>query len=240
MDDLTQFHPLSTPTAQRPLLGLTILAVEDSRFACEALRLMCLKSGARIRRADCLAAARRHLKLYRPSLAIVDIGLPDGSGLDLIHDLPNQNPGYFGTLATSGDDGWAPSALRAGAAGFLHKPIASLFEFQAMILKILPTNRRPTGPRQVSSDAVQPDQLALTDDLVLAAQKLARSGKDANFGYLSRFISGVAQSAGDRSLARAAQAIAPSSQVPRPSGEAIARLQAVLERRIAAAQPAQV
>ena len=103
MDDHDDFMMTRPPTARRPLLGLTVLVVEDSRFACEAMRLLCLRSGARIRRADSLQHARRHLAVYRPAVVIVDLGLPDGSGESLIADLAMGVPRVDVVLGTSGD-----------------------------------------------------------------------------------------------------------------------------------------
>jgi PleD family two-component response regulator len=86
-ESLEDFLMTRPPTAERPLLGQTVLVVEDSRFACEALRMICQRSGARIRRADSLKSAARHLRTYRPGIILIDVGLPDGSGLDLVRDL---------------------------------------------------------------------------------------------------------------------------------------------------------
>ena len=93
---------LPAPTSRRPLLGLTVLVIEDSKYASDAMRLMCLRSGARIRRADSLRAARRHLKIYQPSVAIVDLGLPDGPGAELISELCVSCPRPEVILGTSG------------------------------------------------------------------------------------------------------------------------------------------
>ena len=67
-------QPMQGRALAPPLRGITILAVEDSRFASEALRLMCNRLGARLRRAETLSAAHSHLRLYRPDLVIVDLG----------------------------------------------------------------------------------------------------------------------------------------------------------------------
>ena len=112
-----------TPTTARPLLGITVLIVEDSRYACEAVRLMCQKSGARIRRAASFKAALRHLSCYRPSVVIADMGLPDGSGVDLIGKLAQTRGRDMVLLGTSTNDEAAKAFEQAGADGFLPKPV---------------------------------------------------------------------------------------------------------------------
>lgn len=205
-DDLADFIAARGPQPGRPLLGLTVLVVEDSRFACEAIRLLCLRSGARIRRADCLRSARRHLQTYRPTIVIVDLGLPDGSGSELIGELARVIPRVPVLLGSSGDSGLERLALEAGADGFLAKPIESLARFQATILRALP----PGPPVQIAhgSDRVEPDRIALRDDLTHAAELLGAAPDDAGLAYVAQFLSGIAASAHDRPLEDAAHALA--------------------------------
>ena len=55
-------------------------------------------------------------------LAVVDLGLPDGSGLDLIGELRAVNPqGAVLVLTASSDRAQFARAVEAGAAGVLHK-----------------------------------------------------------------------------------------------------------------------
>lgn len=231
MDSLTDYLTPKTPTANRPLLGMTILAVEDSRFACEALRLMCLRSGARIRRADCLASARRHLKVYRPSAVIVDMGLPDGSGVDLIADLAAARPRVPVLLGLSGDPDAEGRALDAGADGFLAKPLESLAVFQETVLAALPVGRMPQGPRRLTGETVDPDRSAFRDDMSHVATLLARRQDGPTLDYVAQFLSGVARSAHDRALERAVRDLAPGRRGG-PDREKVRTLMRMIQARM--------
>ncbi len=138
----------------RPLTGLTVLVVEDSRVASEAVRLLCLRSGARIRRADSIRAAQRHLQTYRPSAVIVDMGLPDGNGAEIIAAIAKAQPHVPVILGISGDPENRKAAMEAGADGFLDKPIESLAAFQQAILSALPISAQPKGLRALPDDVI--------------------------------------------------------------------------------------
>lgn len=229
MSDLDSLAPLRAPSHQRPLLGMTVLAVEDSRYASEALRLMCLRSGARIRRADCLGSARRHLSVYRPSVVIVDPGLPDGSGIDLIVEMARAAPRVGVILASSGDPGTRAAAIAAGADGFLDKPTLSLGRFQQEMLRHLPRDRCPAGPYALSEEVITPDPLAYRDDLEHVRSLLEDIPDPATHSYATQFLLGVARAAGDDVLADAAAGLSGFG-----SEAGIARVLSLIETRLAA------
>lgn len=220
-------------TALRPLLGLTVLVVEDSRFASEAVRLLCIRSGARIRRADSLTAAHQHLKVYRPSVVIVDIGLPDGSGLDLIRDLAKEDASVRPVLlATSGadDHGQAEAAKEAGAVEFLSKPFASVSAFQQVIMSHLNDDARPRGPRLLSDETISPDPIALNEDLS-HLDELLGGGADT-LPYVAPFLQGLARLAGDDDLRTASDGLSKAYQSGTGRANAIAVTRNMIRARL--------
>ena len=224
------------PTARRPLLGLTVLVVEDSRFASEAIRLMCLRSGARLRRADSLETARRHLAIYRPTVLLVDVGLPDGSGLSLIHSATETAPRIDVVLGMSGED-FSRDVLAAGANGFIAKPVQSLSAFQAAILQHLPVNRQPPSPRSVTDETIQPDLIAYRDDLNHIARVLDDTNADSTLDYVTQFLGGVAKSAQDHDLDAAVAHLRKLRRAGDNPDAGVVALSQLVQTRIAAGGP---
>ncbi|EIT71420.1 MULTISPECIES: response regulator [Hydrocarboniphaga] len=79
--------------------------------------------GVHVVYAGTLQAARLVLKeLATPEIALIDLGLPDGSGVDLIREIATAHPNCQCIVSTIyADDQHLFPALRAGAGGYLLK-----------------------------------------------------------------------------------------------------------------------
>ncbi len=208
----TQTDPGSAQAARfqrQCLFAVTILLIEDSRSASEAIRLMAAESGARVRRADSLHSASRHLAIYRPNVVMVDLGLPDGDGMALIRHLAAATPPIGGVIALSGLDrqSWQAEALASGAAACLEKPIASLRAFQDVILSVLPDaqTRKPDG-RDLAVAGRASVVSAYDEDLRRAHSLLVdavRTQDAETVAYCGQFLGSVADMLGDADLTAA-------------------------------------
>lgn len=197
--------PFAAPVRiARPLSGVTILLVEDSRYCSEAVRLMALRSGARLRRADSIAAANRHLAMYRPDAIIMDIGLPDGSGLDFVADLRARGDISAAIIVMSGDGPEvAENALDAGADGFLPKPVTDLAAFQHTLEQVLERDVTVTAKAE-TPDRQALDRQALMDDIGRISNILEQAlpeGDENQLRYCAQFVSSIAQTSHDGELA---------------------------------------
>jgi DNA-binding NarL/FixJ family response regulator len=74
--------------------------------------------------------------LPQADIALIDLNLPDGEGLNLIHDLHAVNPQAFALVLTSDSSDLATArAVEAGAAGVLHK-VRSVSEITDAIRRV--------------------------------------------------------------------------------------------------------
>lgn len=86
-------RPATTPPP--PLAALPILVVEDSNLVRERVMSLILDEGppdTRVFGAATAAEARDHLTEHRPEAVVLDLQLPDGSGLDLLAQIKREAP----------------------------------------------------------------------------------------------------------------------------------------------------
>jgi DNA-binding NarL/FixJ family response regulator len=102
----------------------SILVVEDDDQTREyfASTLETQDRASRVDRASTFQAGLHALSTNAPDVMLVDIGLPDGSGIDLIHYARKNSPETLSMVITVfGDESIIISALEAGARGYLLK-----------------------------------------------------------------------------------------------------------------------
>lgn len=99
-----------------------ILIVEDESNIRRFVRIALEQEGMSVIEASTLAQARMDAATRRPDLMIVDLGLPDGDGKDLIRDLRSWVYSPILVLSAREREEEKVAALNAGADDYLVKP----------------------------------------------------------------------------------------------------------------------
>lgn len=119
--------------------AIHILLVEDSPLHIERISNALTVQDQRITLtvARTLAESRTRLEEFRPDLAIVDILLPDGSGIELLPPVREETTFPIVILTGQGDEKEAVEAIRAGALDYLVKSEASLADMSHIVDRAL-------------------------------------------------------------------------------------------------------
>lgn len=128
---------------------VTVLVVDDEPVLAEMVSMALRYEGWNITIAgdgsSAIAAARRQ----RPDVVVLDVMLPDMSGLDVLHKLRSENPGLPVLLLTAKDAVEDRIAgLTAGGDDYVTKP----FSIEEVVLRLRALLRR-TGVTTVDSGA---------------------------------------------------------------------------------------
>jgi two-component system, NtrC family, response regulator AtoC len=131
--------PLIT-SAEVPILEKRILLVEDETVFAKAVKKHLERAGYKVDLAGDLETAREHYKNNSPDLVLLDMRLPDGTGLDLLSEIKTTatNTSVL-VMSAYGELEDAVSAMKLGASDYLKKPI-DLKELLINVEKVLDKN----------------------------------------------------------------------------------------------------
>ncbi|MEZ4588294.1 MAG: sigma-54 dependent transcriptional regulator [Gemmatimonadales bacterium] len=100
-----------------------VLVVDDEQLVRAWLEAHLSESGYDVAVARDATEARRRFAALVPHAVLLDLKLPDGSGLELLKEFVEADPALVAIMLTAhGDVGTAVATVRAGAYHFLEKP----------------------------------------------------------------------------------------------------------------------
>lgn len=112
-----------------------VLVVDDEESIRWVLSKSLTRQGLHVDLADCGASARELLKNHSYDLAMIDIKMPDISGLDLLDEVLRDHPSLFVIMMTAESSMQnAVEAMKRGAYDYITKPF-DLDALEAIILK---------------------------------------------------------------------------------------------------------
>jgi two-component system, OmpR family, KDP operon response regulator KdpE len=102
-----------------------ILAIEDDPGIRDILRALLEAEQYRFIEADTVARGEIEARSHKPDLLLVDLGLPDGDGLDLIRRVRMWSPVPIVVLSARTMEDQKIAALDAGADDYVTKPFST-------------------------------------------------------------------------------------------------------------------
>jgi DNA-binding NarL/FixJ family response regulator len=143
-----------------------------------------------------LASARQAMSKSAPDVLLTDLGLPDGSGIDLIRETSRRYPTTDIMVVTVfGDEEHVLAAIEAGATGYILKD--SIPEEFVGLIAQLRAGGSPISPiiarqllKRFKSGAIPPDQKP-ADDAGLSAREsevLSLIAKGFSFAEIARLL----------------------------------------------------
>lgn len=169
--------------------GHRILVVEDDEAMQRILTRLLERDGFTVETSGEGGEVERRLVSFRPDLVVLDLGLPDVNGFDLLRDLRGSTEVPIIVLSGRSDEADRVLALETGADDYVVKPFLNR-EFVARVRVRL---RRPPAverydhivrDRELSVD-VAAREVRLGDDLLSLTAK--------EFDLLSHFVSAPRQ-----------------------------------------------
>src|SRR5690606_31580273 len=113
--------------------GTKILVVDDEEVLTWSIDTELKALGAEVQTAGSLREALDRYRFFVPDMAITDLRLPDGNGLELLRRWHHDHPDMPVILITAhGAIDSAVTALRLGAFDYLQKP----FEMKSLIAAV--------------------------------------------------------------------------------------------------------
>jgi two-component system KDP operon response regulator KdpE len=162
-------------TANRPLIAV----IEDEAPIRRFLRASLTSEGYSVQEAGTVAEGLRCVTQFRPDLVLLDLGLPDGDGLQIVKEVRDWSSLPIVVLSAHGEEKSKIAALDAGADDYLTKPF-SVGELLARIRVALRHAARLNEP----GHAEQTDFEFGPVRVDLAARRVFRHGQEVKLTRL--------------------------------------------------------
>ena len=139
-------------------MTVDVLVVEDAPEFARIVSSVLQSSGHRVRVATTIAEALLELDTLTPDVVVLDLGLPDGDGLDLCRIIRERSSAYVLMLTGRDDETDKLLGFRLGADDYVTKPFSAR-ELAARVEALL---RRPRTEPGVEASRVFGDLVVNT------------------------------------------------------------------------------